>query len=209
MGWDIVENMGVHKENEDIIKRLRRASGHLNKVVEMLEDDTDCMKIAQQLQAVSSAIITAKKTYIHDHVEHCLSEVKDRKAFNDKINGFKEILMKRLSSFFMLFIFALNIVGCGFESSLDGKGNHTIQSVAVNGYSIATMSHDCPYPDNNHYSSDQPCDADCRHHGHCYCVFLATNTNLSCPTLDSSNGMRVGNFYPDPQPRNLFRPPIV
>ena len=49
------------------------------------------MKVAQQLQAVSSAIITAKKTYIHDHLEHCLSEAKDRKAFNDKINEFKEI----------------------------------------------------------------------------------------------------------------------
>ena len=32
--------MSGHKENEDVIKRLKRASGHLNKVVEMLEEDT-------------------------------------------------------------------------------------------------------------------------------------------------------------------------
>ena len=83
--------MSVHKENEEVIKRLKRAGGHLNKVVEMLENDTDCMKVAQQLQAVSSAIVSAKKTYIHDHVEHCMAGAKDRKAFNDKISEFKEI----------------------------------------------------------------------------------------------------------------------
>lgn len=83
--------MGEHQENEEIIKRLKRANGHLMKVIEMLESDSECMKVAQQLQAVSSAIITAKKTYIHDHVEHCLAEAKDQKAFNSKIKEFKEI----------------------------------------------------------------------------------------------------------------------
>ncbi|MCB0361356.1 MAG: metal-sensing transcriptional repressor [Bdellovibrionales bacterium] len=83
--------MSGHSENEDIIKRLKRANGHLMKVIEMLESDSECMKVAQQLQAVSSAIITAKKTYIHDHVEHCLAEAKDQKAFNSKIKEFKEI----------------------------------------------------------------------------------------------------------------------
>jgi DNA-binding FrmR family transcriptional regulator len=63
----------------------------LVKVIEMIENETDCMKVAQQLQAVSSAIITAKKTYIQDHVEHCLAEAKDQRAFNSKIKEFKEI----------------------------------------------------------------------------------------------------------------------
>lgn len=83
--------MSGHSENDEVIKRLKRANGHLVKVIEMIENDTDCMKVAQQLQAVSSAIITAKKTYIQDHVEHCLAEAKDQKAFNSKIKEFKEI----------------------------------------------------------------------------------------------------------------------
>ena len=82
--------MSDHVESEAVIKRLKRATGHLKKVIEMLEQDMDCMKIAQQLQAVSSAITVAKKTYIHDHVEHCLAEAKDQKAFNSKIKEFKE-----------------------------------------------------------------------------------------------------------------------
>tara|TARA_B100001248_G_C27251891_1_gene394211 strand:- start:556 stop:819 length:264 start_codon:yes stop_codon:yes gene_type:complete len=83
--------MSEHIENDAVIKRLKRATGHLNKVIEMLENDMECMKIAQQLQAVSSAITSAKKTYIHDHVEHCLAEAKDQRAFNSKIKEFKEI----------------------------------------------------------------------------------------------------------------------
>ncbi len=83
--------MGRHIESKDVIKRLRRAGGHLSKVVEMLESDTDCMKVAQQLQAVLSAITTAKKTYIHDHVEHCLVEARNQRAFSSKIREFKEI----------------------------------------------------------------------------------------------------------------------
>lgn len=83
--------MSGHIGNEDVVKRLKRASGHLNKVIEMLQDETECMKVAQQLQAVSSAITTAKKTYIQDHVEHCLAEAKDQNAFSSKIKEFKEI----------------------------------------------------------------------------------------------------------------------
>lgn len=83
--------MSEHVENQDVVKRLKRASGHLKKVIEMLQNETECMKVAQQLQAVSSAIISAKKTYIHDHVEHCMAGAKDRKAFNSKVSEFKEI----------------------------------------------------------------------------------------------------------------------
>ena len=80
-----------HVKNDEIIKRLKRASGHLTKVIEMLSEETDCMKIAQQLQAVSSAVINAKKNYIQDHVEHCLAEAKDPKIFKSKIKEFKQI----------------------------------------------------------------------------------------------------------------------
>jgi len=82
--------MAAHTENASVVKRLKRASGHLNKVIEMLEDETDCMKIAQQMQAVSSAIIGAKKTYIHDHIEHCLTRAKGAKV-SLKLGEFKEI----------------------------------------------------------------------------------------------------------------------
>lgn len=64
--------MGEHSSHPDIIKRLKRAEGHLKSVIAMLETGRDCLPIAQQLQAVESAITNAKKRLIHDHLDHCL-----------------------------------------------------------------------------------------------------------------------------------------
>ena len=40
----------------DIVKRLKRANGHLAGVVQMIEDGRSCLDIAQQLHAVEKAI---------------------------------------------------------------------------------------------------------------------------------------------------------
>jgi uncharacterized protein len=55
-----------------IARRLKRANGHLEKIIDMIEQDRPCIQIAQQLQAVESAIESAKKALIHDHVSHGL-----------------------------------------------------------------------------------------------------------------------------------------
>lgn len=54
--------------------RLKRAQGHLARVIEMLEASRPCMDLAQQLHAVEKAIGNAKKELIKDHLEHCLEE---------------------------------------------------------------------------------------------------------------------------------------
>ena len=64
-----------HESHPAIINRLRRARGHLDKVVAMLEAGEPCMTLAQQLQAVESAIASAKTTLIEDHLDHCLDHV--------------------------------------------------------------------------------------------------------------------------------------
>ena len=62
----------LHETHPDIVKRLKRAAGHLESVIEMIEAERPCLDIAQQLQAVESAIAKAKHTLIHDHLDHCL-----------------------------------------------------------------------------------------------------------------------------------------
>lgn len=61
-----------HASHADIVKRLRRAGGHLQNVVAMLESGRPCTEIAQQLHAVERAITVAKQQMIHDHIDHCL-----------------------------------------------------------------------------------------------------------------------------------------
>ncbi|MBX3582680.1 MAG: metal-sensing transcriptional repressor [Rhizobiaceae bacterium] len=83
----------VHKTHSQIVKRLRRADGHLRGVIEMIEAGRPCLDIAQQLHAVEKAIAQAKKTLIQDHLDHCLEEVVGPLARERRrsIDEFKEI----------------------------------------------------------------------------------------------------------------------
>ena len=62
----------LHKSHPDIIKRLQRVEGHLHSTIAMVQQGRSCLDIAQQLYAVEKAIAQAKKTLVHDHIDHCL-----------------------------------------------------------------------------------------------------------------------------------------
>lgn len=62
----------VHASHPAMIARLKRADGHLRAVIQMIEDGKPCVEVAQQLQAVEKAVANAKRTLIHDHMDHCL-----------------------------------------------------------------------------------------------------------------------------------------
>lgn len=64
--------MHRHASHPALLKRLKRAHGHLASVIEMIEAGRPCTELAQQLHAVESAIANAKRELIHDHIEHCL-----------------------------------------------------------------------------------------------------------------------------------------
>ncbi|UWR03107.1 metal-sensing transcriptional repressor [Ruegeria conchae] len=73
----------THNSHPQITARLKRAHGHLAKVITMLEAEAPCADIAQQLFAVEKAITNAKRVLIHDHVDHCLSGEADQTAIED------------------------------------------------------------------------------------------------------------------------------
>lgn len=85
--------MTKHTSHPDIIKRLKRAEGHLKSIITMLEEDRGCLDIAQQLQAVESAVANAKKTLVHDHIDHCLEHAvrEGTQSADDTIREFKAI----------------------------------------------------------------------------------------------------------------------
>ena len=62
----------IHPSHPDILKRLKRAEGHLRTIVEMMEASRSCLEVAQQLHAVEKAVNAAKKLLVHDHIDHCL-----------------------------------------------------------------------------------------------------------------------------------------
>ncbi len=85
--------MTTHTSHPDVINRLKRAEGHLKSIITMLEDGRACLDIAQQLQAVESAIVNAKKTLVHDHIDHCLEHAvrAGTQSADDTIREFKAI----------------------------------------------------------------------------------------------------------------------
>ena len=85
--------MTTHRSHPEIVKRLKRVEGHLRAVIEMLENNRPCADIAQQIQAIESAVTKAKKTLIHDHIDHCLEQIADpsSRATRASVEEFKGI----------------------------------------------------------------------------------------------------------------------
>lgn len=83
----------LHESHPAIVKRLKRAQGHLKSVIEMIEAGKPCLPVAQQLQAVEKAIAQAKKSLIHDHLDHCLEDAVGTLPDDDRaaIDEFREI----------------------------------------------------------------------------------------------------------------------
>lgn len=63
----------IHSTHPQTVKRLKRAEGHLRAVIGMFAAGRPCLDIATQLQAVEKAVAQAKRTLIHDHIDHCLT----------------------------------------------------------------------------------------------------------------------------------------
>lgn len=85
--------MHSHDTHPAVIKRLRRAGGHLASVVKMLEEGRPCLEVVQQLQAVEKAITQAKRTLIQDHLDNCLGHMVDAQghAQPDSLDEFRQI----------------------------------------------------------------------------------------------------------------------
>ena len=85
--------MGAHESHENIVRRLKRAKGHLESVIEMIETKKPCLEVAQQLHAVSKAVVNAKQLFIKDHIDHCFdgAAMSNRTKLQTSLDEFKEI----------------------------------------------------------------------------------------------------------------------
>jgi len=82
-----------HQSHPEIVKRLRRAAGHLRRVIDMVEEGRPCLDLARQFHAVEKAVGEARKTLIHDHADHCLVTAANEpgRSSREVISEFKAI----------------------------------------------------------------------------------------------------------------------
>lgn len=77
---------------ERIMHRLKIARGHLNKVIQMVEDDIYCIDVLHQIQAVGSAITETEGVILENHLKTC--------AINSIRKGREEDAIKEIMSVF-------------------------------------------------------------------------------------------------------------
>jgi len=64
----------VHTNKKAVHDRLAKASGHLESVIRMIDNDRDCAEVLVQLAAVRSAINNAGKVLLQDHITECITD---------------------------------------------------------------------------------------------------------------------------------------
>lgn len=58
--------------NEEVIRRLKTAEGHLRGIQRMVEDDAYCIDVIHQIQAVQAALNKISTDILDHHLNSCL-----------------------------------------------------------------------------------------------------------------------------------------
>jgi len=59
-------------ENENTLRRLKTIEGHLRGVIRMVEEDTYCIDVIRQIQAVESALNKVSAHILENHLNSCV-----------------------------------------------------------------------------------------------------------------------------------------
>ncbi len=79
---------------ERIHHRLKITRGHLNKVIEMIENDAYCIDVIHQSQAVQSALSEVDNLVLENHLKGCviddIKKGKTQKSVQEIMKVFKK-----------------------------------------------------------------------------------------------------------------------
>jgi DNA-binding FrmR family transcriptional regulator len=59
-------------KNENVLRRLKTIEGHLRGIIRMVEDDTYCIDVIRQIQAVESALNKVSGVILDGHLNSCV-----------------------------------------------------------------------------------------------------------------------------------------
>ncbi|MGL4759818.1 MAG: metal-sensitive transcriptional regulator [Patescibacteria group bacterium] len=79
----------LKKSNQEkALKLAKQASGTLQKVMQMIEEDKYCPDIIQQIEAVNGLLRSAKRELLQGHLNHCL----EKKIAENKDKTIEELI---------------------------------------------------------------------------------------------------------------------
>jgi len=78
-----------------IIHRYKIASGHLDKVIKMLEGGEYCINVVHQSLAVQSALKKADAVVLKNHLESCVADSIRKGESKEAIEEIMQVIKKR------------------------------------------------------------------------------------------------------------------
>lgn len=80
---------------ERIQHRLKIAKGHLEKVIQMIQDDTYCIDVMHQLQAVESGLKETGNLLLENHLKTCVADAISKGKTEESISEIMQVFKKR------------------------------------------------------------------------------------------------------------------
>lgn len=59
-------------DNENTLRRLKIIEGHVRAVIRMVEEDTYCIDVIRQIQAIDSALNKVSTQILENHLNSCV-----------------------------------------------------------------------------------------------------------------------------------------
>ncbi len=86
----------MRDNKQNVLHRLKIASGHLEKVIAMVEKDEYCLDIIQQTQAVESSIEKVTEMILENHLKTCVREsIVSGKGIDEKVAEVIEVFKRK------------------------------------------------------------------------------------------------------------------
>lgn len=84
------------KDTRDrILHRLKIANGHLAKVINMVENDSYCVDVIHQMQAIESAIKETEGVVLENHLKTCVADSIRNGNQEESIKEVMEVFKKK------------------------------------------------------------------------------------------------------------------
>ena len=84
--------MATAARRAHVLNRLKSIDGHLRGVIRMVEDDTYCIDVIRQLQAVEGAIGRVSSLMLEDHLQTCVTNALQGDDPDDRARVIGELL---------------------------------------------------------------------------------------------------------------------
>lgn len=78
-------------KHEQALKRLKNAEGHIRGIQRMIEEDTYCIDVIRQIQAVQAALNRVNAIILEEHLNSCLITAVRGEDVDERERVLKEI----------------------------------------------------------------------------------------------------------------------